>query len=157
GAGLDDRTIRVLLDGTEVGSIDIPNIDYESFTEVKLAPVAFNSGPATLRVEFSGGGINFDYFRIGDAEPLADADPDDAIVFAIRAGSVAYESEAGVYQSDLPFAVGGNLSGLPVTVMDADENALYQGWRWGTFSYELPIDNGTYDVTLKMAELYWQA
>ena len=80
GAGQNNRSLRVLLDGAAVGTVEVPNIGYSAFTEVKLSPVAFNAGASTLRVEFSGAGINLDYIRIGDVEPLADADPDEILV-----------------------------------------------------------------------------
>ena len=34
------------------------------------------------------------------------------------------------------------------------QDALYQTERYGDFSYSMAVDNGTYDVTLKFAELY---
>src|SRR5208283_4764580 len=34
---------------------------------------------------------------------------------------------------------------------------LYQSERYGNFSYNIPLTNGNYNVTLKFAEIYWNA
>ncbi|MBM3303414.1 MAG: hypothetical protein FJY85_26140, partial [Deltaproteobacteria bacterium] len=35
-----------------------------------------------------------------------------------------------------------------------EDDLLYQSERWGNFSYSIPVANGSYSVTLKLAELY---
>lgn len=46
----------------------------------------------------------------------------------------------------------------PLGISDTDWDALYQSERYGQqFAYEIPMQEGTYDVVLHMAEIYWEA
>jgi hypothetical protein len=42
----------------------------------------------------------------------------------------------------------------PITITNTDSPALYQGERYGAFSYSFQVPNGEYVVTLKFAEAY---
>lgn len=42
-------------------------------------------------------------------------------------------------------------------IAQTTDDALYQSERWGTFSYNFPVADGTYDVTLHMVEAYYGA
>jgi hypothetical protein len=53
------------------------------------------------------------------------------------------------------YVQGGQLSADRVTIADAPDPALYNGSRYGNFSYALPVDPGTYALTLYFAEKYW--
>ena len=43
---------------------------------------------------------------------------------------------------------------MTAAIGNTDFDALYQTERYGNFRYEADVDNGTYDVTLKFAEIY---
>ncbi len=53
------------------------------------------------------------------------------------------------------YVAGGQLSADRVAVVGADDPALYNGSRYGNFSYALPVDYGTYALTLYFVEKYW--
>lgn len=42
-------------------------------------------------------------------------------------------------------------------IAGTDDDTLYQSQRWGMFSYDLPLANGKYDLTLNLNEQYWTA
>ncbi len=50
---------------------------------------------------------------------------------------------------------GGILASDRVTVEGTDNPGLYTGGRYGNFNYALPVDQGTYALTLYFSEKYW--
>ncbi|MRS02929.1 hypothetical protein EG832_06855 [bacterium] len=83
--------------------------------------------------------------------------PTGSVIFADNAGGSKYTSASGVtYLADTKFS-GGTAKVSSVTVSGTTDSALYSSERFGNFSYNIPMANGNYSVTLKFAELYWQA
>jgi hypothetical protein len=60
-----------------------------------------------------------------------------------------------VYQGGIGFAVGGEATIFTDPIADTADDALYQSERFGSFSYELPLPNGVYELTLRFAEVYF--
>ena len=53
---------------------------------------------------------------------------------------------------------GGTAAGPTSTaIAGTNDPALYQTERWGNASYSFPVPAGSYQVTLKFAEIYWSA
>ena len=78
-------------------------------------------------------------------------------VFATRAGGGQYTSQSGiVYKADTGY-LGGNAASTTAPITGTSDPALYQSERYGNFSYNIPLTNGNYIVTLKFAENYWNA
>src|SRR5205807_1777178 len=72
-------------------------------------------------------------------------------------GSAAYTSGDGrAWQADTGYSGGATYS-IPGAVARTLDPALYQAERYGNFSYNFSVPNGTYRVGLKFAELYWTA
>jgi hypothetical protein len=71
---------------------------------------------------------------------------------AINAGG----SGAHGYSADQYFS-GGKTAKTTTAIDGTTNDALYQSERYGNFSYAVPVANGTYDVTLQFAEIYWNA
>ena len=84
---------------------------------------------------------------VGEAPPFS---------LYIDAGSSApYTSTDGIdYVAD-SFFTGGRTYSKNVTVNGTDEVELFQTERFGTFDYVVPVDDGTYAVTLEFAEIYF--
>jgi hypothetical protein len=79
------------------------------------------------------------------------------VVFAGNAGGAQYASPAGVsYQADAKYT-GGSVGTTSATIAKTTEGVLYQSERYGNFSYNIPLANGNYGVTLKFSENYWTA
>lgn len=77
--------------------------------------------------------------------------------YAINAGGSEYENSTGKsYQADAFFSTG-TASYDGAEVGGTDDSEIYQSHRWtsGSFSYNLPIINGEYKVSLQFAETYF--
>ncbi|MBD0257093.1 MAG: T9SS type A sorting domain-containing protein [Cytophagales bacterium] len=75
----------------------------------------------------------------------------------LNAGGNAYRTPTDEPFSADAFFSGGRTHRLKTAVDFAGTEAdtLYQTERWGTFSYNLPVENGSYLVVLHFAESYW--
>jgi dienelactone hydrolase len=81
----------------------------------------------------------------------------ETFVYAVNAGSSSAATLNGVvYQADR-FASGGTTQTVSDGIAGVTEDALYQSERYGTYSYEIPVSNATYNVVLHFAELYHNA
>ena len=79
------------------------------------------------------------------------------LVYAANSGGSQYTDAAGViYQADAYFT-GGNAGTTGVAINGTTDDLLYQAERWGASSYNIPLANGNYNLTLKFAENYWAA
>lgn len=82
--------------------------------------------------------------------------PTKTVVYAINVGS--FDSldvtQDLRYTGDMLYE-GGNLSATNNNIQGSILQDIYQSERWGEFSYNLPVDNGQYDITLQFAEIYW--
>jgi parallel beta-helix repeat protein len=82
----------------------------------------------------------------------------------VNAGGDGYTDNTGQrWSSDQPYTAGGwgYAGGKAYSTRDPIANTtddpLYQSERNGTFSYRFNVPNGSYDVTLLLAEIYWKA
>jgi hypothetical protein len=79
------------------------------------------------------------------------------VVFANNAGGPQYTSQSGnVYEADTDYS-GGSTASTATVITGTSDPTLYQSVRYGNFSYNIPLANGNYTVTLKFAEIYWTA
>ncbi|MFN8473406.1 MAG: malectin domain-containing carbohydrate-binding protein [Anaerolineae bacterium] len=88
--------------------------------------------------------------------PTPTATPSAGSTYRINTGDGAYTSGSGqVWSADANFS-GGNTYSMGSAISGTSDPTLYQSERYGyTFSYNLPVTNGNYQVTLKFAEIYW--
>ena len=77
--------------------------------------------------------------------------------FATNSGGGKYTDTSGnVYQADTDYS-GGSAASMTAAITGTSDPTLYQTERYGNFSYNVPLANGNYSVTLKFAEIYWNA
>lgn len=77
-----------------------------------------------------------------------------AVVFAVNSGGAAYTGSDGVdYSADAEFG-GGNTYSIGNSIANTTDDTLYQSERYGDFTYDVTLPDGTYEVTLKFAEIY---
>jgi hypothetical protein len=92
--------------------------------------------------------------------PAPDPDPApgaDAVLLAVNAGGAPFTAADGIsYQADTLFS-GGSTYGTTAAIAGTTDDALYRSERYGNFTYNLPVANGDYVVTLKFAEIYFAA
>jgi hypothetical protein len=73
----------------------------------------------------------------------------------INVGGGGYTATDGrTFLADSFFAAGATNTATQA-IGGSTDPALYQDERWGQFSYAVPVQNGTYDVKLHFAELYY--
>jgi hypothetical protein len=90
-----------------------------------------------------------------------DGDDGGATSFAVNAGGDAYPASDGTeFQADANFDGGSTFTtgslGTPSdpVISNTDDDELYYTERYGDFSYDVPLEDGEYEVTLHFAELY---
>ena len=69
---------------------------------------------------------------------------------AINSGGKA----AGAFLADTLY-FGGSTYATGAAIANTTNDAIYQTERYGNFRYSAPVEDGTYEVTLKFAELVW--
>ena len=71
--------------------------------------------------------------------------------------AVAYTDSGGhVWNAD-QFGSGGTVSSKPNDIGNTIDDNLYRTYRYGNFTYAVPVTNGTYDVYLELVEPWWNA
>ncbi|WP_375434994.1 malectin domain-containing carbohydrate-binding protein [uncultured Hymenobacter sp.] len=80
--------------------------------------------------------------------------PTPTAVLRLKAGSGQLNTSFGSFAAD-QYATGGAVYATTAPIAGTEDDALYQTERYGSFTYTLPVPNGTYTVTLHFAELYW--
>lgn len=71
--------------------------------------------------------------------------------------AVNFSDGAGrVWQAD-QYGSGGTASYKPDAIANTLDDDLYRTYRFGNFTYAIPVANGTYDVTIKCIETWWEA
>ena len=78
-------------------------------------------------------------------------------IFAVNAGGPAFTASNGItYQADKNFS-GGSIFKVSEAIANTTSDALYQSERYGDFSYNIPVSDGTYEVTFLFAEIFHSA
>jgi len=81
-------------------------------------------------------------------QPVAD------VVFAVNSGGGAFKASNGItYASDKNYS-GGATYYNDNSISNTIDDGLYQSERKGNFEYVIPLSNGTYEITFKLAEIY---
>lgn len=79
------------------------------------------------------------------------------VVFATNCGGAQFTDSLGVvYRADSYYS-GGTAGYTAVAISGTTDDALFTRRRIGSFSYNIPIANGNYSVTLRFAETYYSA
>jgi ELWxxDGT repeat protein len=66
-----------------------------------------------------------------------------------------YDTYPGDYFGEDAYFAGGNTGSTTVDAGNVYDPGLYHTYRWGTFSYNIPVPAGNYSVVLHFAEPYW--
>jgi hypothetical protein len=127
---------------------------------VTLAPdSSVPVGTYTVAVNVSDGQATAsEEFAVYVDEP----DQDGEVVVAVNAGGPAYTAADGtVYEADSAAGLfdGGSTYSTSQPIANTEDDTLYQTERYGgenggNFGYDVPVENGTYEVTLQFAEIF---
>lgn len=83
--------------------------------------------------------------------------PDSVPVFAVRINSGGKDIiKNGLQWSADKYFSGGETYTEPLPIDSTDFPELYQSERYGNFGYAVPVPNGSYNVKLHFAEIYWK-
>ncbi|MGB8522602.1 MAG: malectin domain-containing carbohydrate-binding protein [Candidatus Acidiferrales bacterium] len=73
----------------------------------------------------------------------------------VNSGGAAYtDSLDQLWSADKDF-IGGSTASTTKAILNTADPTLYQTERYGDFSYQFIVANGSYNVVLKFAEIYW--
>jgi hypothetical protein len=72
----------------------------------------------------------------------------------VAQNSFVVDKAGNLWSPDTYFS-GGQLAADKIDIGGTDDPGLYGGERYGNFSFALPVDQGTYALTLYFAEKYW--
>jgi hypothetical protein len=87
--------------------------------------------------------------------PNSGSGTSETLVMAINAGGGQRTAADGtVYRADVYYS-GGSSRSTSSSISSTSDDTLYQTRRIGSFTYELPVSNGSYTLTLKFAEIYF--
>jgi len=83
------------------------------------------------------------------------------VLYALNAGGDTYiSSTSGIEYIDdesTGWLSGGSTYSTTNAIAGTEDDELYQTERYGDFSYSVPLDNGSYDIVFKFAEIYQDA
>jgi Malectin domain/Polysaccharide lyase len=142
---------------------------FDGQLKMRVTGKGVNLGPDSNRIpemkmglygDYATGAIDVDNIKAGPSgsggsTPPAPAPVPDAEVVAVNAGGAQYAGADGtVYRNDA-WSSGGSTYTTTAAIAGTTDDRLYQTERFGDFSYNIPVANGDYLVTLKFAEIYW--
>ncbi len=79
-----------------------------------------------------------------------------SVAAAINSGGSSYTSTGGIAYAADKYYSGGSATYTTANITGTSDPALYQTQRYvAPLSYNIPLPNGNYTVTLKFAEIYW--
>ena len=150
------RVFSVTVNGqTVIRDLDIfakvgKNVAYDV-----VIPVNVTNGAISISFTSKVNNAKVNAIRIA---PAAAATPiSGRVVFADNAGGSLYASSTGItYAADSKYT-GGTVGTTTSAISNTTDDRVYQSERYGSFSYNIPVANGNYQVTLKFAENYWTA
>ncbi|MGJ3246524.1 MAG: malectin domain-containing carbohydrate-binding protein [Elainellaceae cyanobacterium] len=135
-ASIDGRETIAQIDGTG---------GWQSWQSVTLGTFNLTEGTHDLRLDILNGGFNLNYLELVPVPPPPE--------IRINAGGDTYVDQLGqVWDADA-YASGSSTSYEAIApIAGTEEDVLYQtGRRGDRFSYEIPVTNGTYNVSLGFA------
>lgn len=115
----------------------------------KTFPVGVTNGQ--IVVQFVAGGVDLPMVNAIQVSPTTVVALPPAI--RVNAGGNAYTDASGVIRSADSFFTAGSTWSVANNITNTTTPELYQTCRYGGFSYVVPVPTGTYNVTLKFAEV----
>jgi hypothetical protein len=146
------RVFNVVINGnTVISNLDICSKVGANTAYDVVVPVSVTTG--AINVSFIS---VVDYAKIS-AIKIAPASPG-TVVFATNSAAPPYlsSSTGTTYSADDKYS-GGAINTTTASISGTSDPTLYQSERYGNFSYNIPVPNGNYAVTLKFDEIYYTA
>jgi malectin (di-glucose binding ER protein) len=110
----------------------------------------------TFPVNVTGGTIGITFTTLVDNAQVNAIEIVPAPATRINTGGGAYTGSDGrAWQADTGFSAGNVYNPTP-NIARTQDQVLYQSERYGNFTYNVAVPNGSYTVVLKFSEIYWR-
>lgn len=122
----------------------------------KSFPITVSGG--VISITFSGiiDNAKIDAIQIVPLESSSNPSASPAL-FRIHAGGEEYvDSNGNIWSADANYA-GGQTYSTQQPVSNTSDATLYESERYGNLAYSFGVPNGSYNVVLKFAEIYWDS
>ena len=152
GGGENSRVFNVQLNGKPLlMNFDIVSDGGSNTADVRVFENVHPDATGHVHLDFSGS-IGLPILNAIELLPL----PEHRMrtIRMVAQNNIVTDVSGNFWEPDNYFR-GGRLAEDRVTVEGATDPKLYAGQRYGNFTYEIPLDRGTYTVTLYFAETYW--
>ena len=149
----DSMAVQITYNGTTLTMTITDSTANKSFTTSWPINIPQTVGGNTALVGFTGG--TGGETAIQNIKTWTFSSTATTPVVLVHAGGAAYTDSLGQnWIADADFT-GGSTAGTTSTIKGTPDPTLYQTERYGSFSYQFAVPNGTHNVTLKFAEIYW--
>ena len=154
GGGENSRVFDVQLNGNPLlQQFDIVSDAGANTADVRVFRDISPSKDGSLHLDFSGSlGLPI----INAVEILPGSPHRLRPIRMVAQNSFFVDAAGNLWMPDTYYS-GGRLASDKVTIAGTPEPDLYAGERYGNFNYALPVDTGTYKLTLYFSEKYWGA
>jgi len=144
------RIFNASINGTQVlSNFDIVAAAGAAFTAIdKSFPVTVTANSITI--QFTTGSADLPKISAIEITNASGFSP----IFVHSGGGGYTDTLGNNWSADMDFT-GGNSAGTSSNILNTTDTKLYQTERWGSFSYQFAVPNGSYNVVLKFAEIYW--
>ena len=144
------RIFNASINGTQVlSNFDIVAAAGAAFTAIdKSFPVTVTANSITI--QFTTGSADLPKISAIEITNASGFSP----IFVHSGGGGYTDTLGNNWSADMDFT-GGNSAGTSSNILNTTDPKLYQTERWGSFSYQFAVPNGSYNVVLKFAEIYW--
>ncbi|WKN43593.1 malectin domain-containing carbohydrate-binding protein [Tunicatimonas pelagia] len=109
-----------------------------------------------FRVKVFYNSVASPYSAVASATTQATPEPS-TVLYAINAGGAAFTAADGTEFTADRLVSGGRTYKGNASISGTTDDFIYQSERYGNFTYNLPVSDGTYEVTLLFAEVYFNA
>ncbi|HEY1023908.1 MAG TPA: malectin domain-containing carbohydrate-binding protein [Sphingobacteriaceae bacterium] len=159
-AGL--RQFDVLGEGKEIiSNLDIFTVAGKSKAYFLTRTISVTDGKLNLNFRSDRGDAMVAAFHVVKSsstvspEPAPAPAPSPSVTFSVNGGGSEFKASNGItYQADKYFS-GGFSHKVTTAVANTTDDAMFQVGHYGdTFSYNVPVANGTYDVVFSFVENY---
>ena len=152
GGGENSRVFNVQMNGKPMlTQFDIVEDAGASTADMRVFKDVHPGADGNLRLDFSG---TIGLPVISGIE-IIPSQPGRLLPIRMVAENNFYVDKSGNLWSPDSYFNGGMLALDRAEVQGTDNPGLYAGGRYGNFNYALPVDQGTYALTLYFSEKYW--
>jgi hypothetical protein len=144
------RIFNASINGTQVlSNFDIVAAAGAAFTAIdKSFPVTVTAN--SISIQFTTGSADVPKISAIEITNASAFSP----IFVHSGGGAYTDTQGNHWSADMDFA-GGNSASTSSNILNTTDPKLYQTERFGNFTYQFAVPNGSYSVVLKFAEIYW--